>query len=248
MKYKSLIIPILCLLLSACETMPPMQPRKTQAMYEYESAMARGKITGENLRICADETKTTSFYKRTADEILFLKKDSENKYSLMLKKERLTEEQVEFFKSAIPTLTKCRQIVIDGLAGTPYHILQLQYNNSMDTIYIKLLKREIAIGEANEEKARIFTKYEVEWSSAHAEMVSKWQSMDRAEMEGRRQSAAAMLPYMLQQQQSQQNLAMQQQLLNQQQMQNIIKAPPILRSPTTTNCTTYGNQLNCTTQ
>ena len=248
MKHKSLAMANFCLLLSACETMPLIPQQKTQARFEQDRMNDQLKSGQPIFKSCIEGLKSnTNVYKIFYEDIFFEAKESSNKYSLMMKKDKLTNSQIEFLKEAFPVVTKCRQISISALSGTPYQITLLKYYNAIDSVYIKLLKSEITIGEANEEKAKYMAQQEIDWSNASAELNSLWAAMDKSEREGRRQSAAAMLPYMMQQQQNRQNQQIQQQFLYQQQLQNIIKTPPILTSPTSTNCTTFGNQTNCTT-
>ena len=179
-----------------------------------------------------------------SEELIFENETSINRFSLMTKKEKPTEEQINLLKMAIPSATKCRQIIIDGLNSTPFQLVMLKYYNSLDSMYLKLMRADITIGDANEEKSKILASHKTNWAQANVELDDKIRALHNSEMEGKRQTAAAILPYLMQQQQNQQ---IQQQMIYQQQMQSMNANRTILVTPTTTNCTKYGNQINCTT-
>lgn len=232
----------LALLLMGCET---TKPQKSQAQFEQEKISQQVAAAFSSAKPCLDEVKDKEEIKRVSAEILFQDENSPNKFDLITKKEKPTAEQIELLKSAMPLATKCRPIVMSGLNGTPFQIVILKTYNSLDALYLKLMKGEIAIGDANEEKSKIIAQQKTDWANASAELDARLRAMHNSEIEGRRQAAAAMMPYLMQQQQNQQ---FQQQLLYQQQMQNIINNRPVLTSPTTTNCIRYGNQIDCTTR
>lgn len=234
-------------LLCACETMKPQQ---SEAQFEQSRISQQVKSTFENAKPCIDGIRADPKIQRVWTELLYESEDAANKYALMTNKEKPTEEQIEYLKQSVPILTKCRQIIVNGLGGTPYLAVILKYNNTIDSIYLRLMRGEVTIGGANEEKSNAVAQQRSDWAKSATELDTRLRAMHNEEMQGRRQAAAAMLPYFLQQQQNQQ---MQQQLLYQQQMQSITNNRPILVAPTinptiTTNCTTIGNQVNCTSR
>jgi hypothetical protein len=222
-----------------------MQTNKLQAQIEHERIMTKLRTTDAATKACGDELKATGINTKLYEEILYESDTSANKYKLLTKDEKPTKEQIEYLKDAIPTIIKCRVHVSSGYVGTPFLTPSLNYFNAQDAVYIKLMKSEVTISQANEERLRSIAQYKNEWTAASNEMDTRLRAMHNAEVEGRRQAAAAMMPFLMQQQQNQQ---FQQQMLYQQQMQNIINNRPILTSPTTTNCTTFGSQTNCTTR
>ncbi len=241
MKIRILVFGV-AILLTGCET---MKPQKSQAQFEQERISQQVAASFANAKPCLDEIKEKTEIKRMNEELLFESENSENKFLLITKNEKPNAEQIELLKNAVPSATKCRQIIVGGLNGTPFQVVMLKYYNALDVVYLKLMKGEITIGGANEEKSKILAEHKTNWAQATAELDGRLRAMHNSEMEGKRQAAAAMMPYLLQQQQNNQ---MQQQLFYQQQMQNINNNRPILTSPTTTNCSTFGNQINCTTR
>jgi len=244
MMRKFIVIFGCCLSLVGCETMQ-LQPQKSQAQIENERISSRTRAADAAYKVCSDEVKATGIQVRFYEEILYENENAANKFKLMTKNELPLQEQIEYLKETMPALTKCRTHIIDGYATTPFQTVALKYLNAQDEIYIKLMKSEITIGKANEDRSKIVAQQKIDWANAAAELDSRLRSMHESEMTGRRQTAAAMLPYLMQQQQNQQ---FQQQMFYQQQMQNIISNRPVMTAPTTTNCSSYGNQINCTTR
>lgn len=238
---KLLTIICCCLTLVGCETMQ-QQPQKSQAQMENERIAAKIRNGNVNSQVCQDDAKKSELYKRVYEEIFFEDDKSANKFAMLANKNKPSNEQIELLKDAMPILTKCRTAILDGYANTPFLTLALKYFNAIDAMYIKLVRGEMTIGDANEERVKAFGQRNIDWSTTVSEVDARFRSMHESEMQGRRQAAAAMLPYLMQQQQNQQ---LQQQMLYQQQMQSIVNNRPVLTSPTTTNCTTYGNQTNC---
>lgn len=239
---KTILLIGIAMLLSGCET---TKPNKSQAQYEQERISAQINSANEKTKICIDEAKMDAQVQKFYEEIIFETDTSPNKFTLITKKEKLNYEQKETLKQSVAVIAKCRQIMINGLGGIPFQTVTLKYYNATDAIYIKMLKDEISIGSANEEKAKFTAIHRTDWADTWTEIHNRLRAMHDAEMQGRRQAAAAMMPLLMQQQQNQQ---FQQQMLYQQQMQNINNNRPILTSPSTTNCTTYGNQTNCTSR
>lgn len=233
-----------CLSLIGCETMQ-QQPQKSQAQMENERIISTLRTSDANFKICQDEAKKLDLYKRVYEEVFFETDESPNKFSMLANKNKPTKEQIELVKDAMPIITKCRSALIDGQRGTPFLAVTLKYFNTIDAMYIKLVRGEITIGDANEERVKAVAQRKIDWENTGNELDARLRAMHESEMSGRRQAAAAMLPYLMQQQQNQQ---FQQQMLYQQQMQNIISNRPAITAPTTTNCLTFGNQINCTTR
>lgn len=241
---KTLVMIGCCFALVGCKTMQ-QQPQKSQAQVEKERILSSLRTADTNFKSCQDEAKKTDLYKRIYEEVFFENDMSANKFTMLANKNKPTNEQIELVKDAMPILTKCRSGVIDGHRGTPFLTVTLKYYNAFDAMFIKLIREEMTIGDANEERVKANAQREIEWATTGNDLDSRLRAMHESEMSGRRQAAAAMLPYLLQQQQNQQ---FQQQMLYQQQIQNIMNKRPILNAPTTTNCSTFGNQINCTTR
>jgi hypothetical protein len=233
-----------CLIFAGCETIP-QQSQKTQAELERDRIAVTLKSTAARFNGCTDEVRGSEIYKRVHEEIFYETDESPNKFSMLAYKNKPTPQQIELIKEAIPIISKCRKTLLDGYSGTPFITVTLKSFNAIDTMYLRLIKGEITIGEANEERMKAVAQRNIEWSNVGSELNARLEAMHNSEVQGKRQAAAALLPYLMQQQQNQQ---FQQHLLYQQQLQQINNNRPILTAPTRTNCSTYGNQVNCTTR
>ena len=242
--YKLLAIIGCCIGLVGCETMQ-QQPQKTEGAMEKDRIISVLRRAEASFKTCQDEADKSELYKKAYEELFFETDESPNKYAMLANKNKPTDEQIELLKQSIPILTKCRTHLVDGYRGTPFVIPTLKYYNAVDAIYIKLLKNEMTIGDANEERVKAVAQRKIDWANTSTELDGRLRAMHDAEVQGRRQAAAAMMPLLMQQQQNQQ---FQQQMLYQQQMQNINNNRPIFTSPSITNCTRNGNQTNCITQ
>jgi hypothetical protein len=77
----------------------------------------------------------------------------------------------------------------------------------------------------------------------------RWQAMDAQENADRSARAAILLPMLMQQQiQAQQQQNMYNQQMNQINNNRPVYVPPAYTPPVTTNCTTFGNQVQCTSR
>ena len=241
---KLLLVFVFCFGLAGCETMQ-QQPQKSGAQFEKERIIGTLQNADANFKVCSDEYKQSETYKRVFAEVFYESDESSNKFTMLANTKKPTDEQIELVKNALPTITGCRKILLDGYSNTPFLTVNLKYYNSMDAMLIRFIKGDISIGDANEERAKAAAQRKMDWANTSSEIDARLRTMHDNEINGRRQAAAAMLPYLMQQQQNQQ---MQQQMFYQQQMQNINNNRTILTSPTQTNCTTYGNQTNCTSR
>lgn len=242
--YKLILVIGFCFGLVGCETMQ-QQPQKSGAQLERDRIIGTLRMAEANFKQCSDEAKKTDVYKRIFDEVFYESDESSNKFAMLTNKNKPTDEQMDFVKNGISAITGCRKLLIDGYGNTPFLTVTLKYYNAIDSMFIRFIKGEITIGDANEERAKAAAERKLDWAKTSSETDARLRDMHDSEMNGRRQAAAAMMPYLMQQQQNQQ---MQQQMWYQQQMQNINNNRPILSPPTRTNCTTYGNQTDCTTR
>jgi hypothetical protein len=241
---KSIAAVFCCVILVGCQTMQ-QQSNTTQGQMERDRLVATLNNRAAASESCVNGISDNKIYKWFTEEIVFEQDSSANKFTLLMKTNKPTAEQIELIKDAIPFITKCRSPSLAPLTGTPLLTGQLKYFNTLDEMYIRLAKGEISIGQANEYKSKAIAQAKIDWANSWNDLDARFREMHDSEVSGKRQAAAAMLPYLMQQQQNQQ---FQQQMQYQQQMQNIISNRPLLTSPTTTNCSKIGNQINCTTR
>jgi hypothetical protein len=227
---------ILAAFVSGCETMG----NKTGAQMERDRILGLLKKSDADYIICSSANLQTNAYKKFYSEIFIEKEDSPNKFDLLTSKNKLTVNQKEILKEVVVLGGKCRQASLQPLNGLPYQLLKMQLYNSMDEIYLKLLKDEITIGQANEAKVKVLMEAKVSWSKETAELNERLQNSHNQEVNNAQRRAEIFMPYLMQQQLIQQQ---QQQNFYQQQMQQIINNRPI-----NTRCNTYGNTIDCITR
>ncbi len=225
---KIIIILGVALILGGCEVM------KSKAQIEQIKIKEQISTAKLNSKVCVDVAMQNPQVKQFTNELIYESDMSPNKYTLLTTKEKPSIEQIAVIKSVANILGKCREVMMTSLIETPFRAVQSKYNNSIDGIYIKLIKGEISIGEANQENTKNITQYNADWESTWDDVNDRLRTMHNAEVDGKRKAVAA---YIKQQQA--------QQMINQQGMQKIINSFP---SETRTNCTTYGNQTDCTSR
>ena len=235
------------IILSGCETMPKQyEPQKSQAQLENERIRFTLTNAQASFKTCQDEIKKSDLLLKIYQDILLENDESPNKYTLLANKNKPNNEQIESLKESMPTITKCRPMLTKGYQSTPFITPTLKFYNVLDAIYIKLIKGEMTIGDANEEIVKADGQRKLDWANTGFELDARFRAMHESEMQGRRQEAAAMLPYLMQQQQIQQ-MQQNQYMLQQQQIQNSILQKPVIRTPIQTQCYRDGNYVNCTT-
>ncbi len=234
---KNLILMLVfTVLLSGCQTMG----NKTGAQLESDRVTYLFNKSNSDTLLCHGEISKTTPYKVVYSDIFFEKDDSPNKYDLLSSNKKLTINQKESLKEYLVLQNKCRQAKLEPLNGLPHQIVSMQYNNSMDEVYLKLFKDEITIGQANEAKVKIAMEYRMNWTKETAELNARLQESHNQEVGNAQRRAQILMPYLMQQQLIQQQ---QQQNNYQQQIQQINNNRTI-----NTRCNTYGNTTNCTTR
>jgi len=233
---KLILMFILTAFLSGCETMG----NKTGAQLESDRITNLISTSNNDSKLCNSANSQTNAYKVFYSEILFEKDDSPNKYDLLTSKNKLTTNQKEILKEFLVFNAKCRQAAMQPLNGLPHQIVQIQYYNLMDDVFLKLLKDEITIGQANEAKIKINIESLTNWRKVNEDLGARLQNSHNQEVNNAQRRAEIFMPYLMQQQLIQQQ---QQQNFYQQQMQQINNNRPI-----NTRCNTYGNTIDCTTR
>ena len=207
------------------------------AVLSLSGCQTPGETKGQRMRALMDEcvaqVTSTPDAQIVQAQIISLRSNAPNLFELMASKAKLDETQKNTFKRFLADNARCRQISDSALYGSSYHATQIRYYGIMDAIYFKLLNDEITVGEANiaREQAVIQNKLEI------ASISNRLNQQQEAQ---RQQAASMLLPYMM----------MQQQNTYTQQLNNTrpVYVPPVYTPPVNTNCTTFGNQVQCTSR
>ena len=157
---KLIIISCVVTTLLGCAT------NNSQSQLEADSGPNRVVKANKNVAYCVTEAKRNEQVARFYAELIYEQDDSSNKFTLIAVKEKLNDEQIEVMKQAIPILSKCREKYLSDLSGTPFQQSMNKYYSATEAIYIKMIKKELTVGEANEEKTKAVAQSKNDWANA----------------------------------------------------------------------------------
>lgn len=206
------------------------------AQDDYDNYVARFSEYGSASKQCYERINSKDAGKTVAKEILFSDMNASNKITLSIDPNKLSESQKEVLKEYLSDNQMCRSNAREFIARLPavFGNLFSSYWQEMDNVYIKLLTSSITIGEGNIKKAELLTKLNSDTSQANSDYIRALNDRNSSDADRRQRAAAILVPYL------QNNKPYQ---LPMPQVQQ-----PVIRPPVNTNCTTYGNQTNCTSQ
>jgi len=251
---KKLLIPLLLItsLLAGCAQRQYQPVAQLQKENEFQAI----KNSGERVNECADglRKEVPSFGKKTDpavlaatnivdSQILFYTDTSPNKIELMASTAKITPGQKQALLTHLAANQKCRELSRSEFKTFPsFLIVYENYYGDTDIIYSKLISREITIGEANREKSKLLAKSKTDANAAAERLNNQYNSAINQEVQAAQNDAAQRRALATQYLMNQQNINAQQQINNQNQFNNSINR----NKPVNTNCTRYGNQVNCT--
>ncbi len=206
------------------------------AQNDYDNYVARFNEYISANKECYDRINSKDAGKTVAKEIIFFDMNASNKITLSIDANKLSDSQKEVLKEYLSDNQMCRSNTKDYIARLPsvFGNLISTYRQDMDNVYIKLLTSSITIGEANIKKAELVTKLNSDTSQANNDYIRALNDRNSSDVDRRQRAAAILIPYL------QNNKPYQ---LPMPQVQQ-----PVIRPSVNTNCTTYGNQTNCTSQ
>jgi hypothetical protein len=238
MKMRNLIIVLAALLLTACDDNPFVRPQTQQQQIQnvFDSYSAKTKALNEKNENCKVEMKKNESVRIVEKEIIFLEKNDTNRYALMTSKQKLNDQHKKLFNEYLIVNQKCRNDTAELLKGMPYENAIAESFSDLDIIYVQLLDDKITIGDANTQKLKILDKQVAEVSSQHNAYIQKlndaMKDANSADLERRQRAAAILAPYLMN---------------NKPYQLPMPSAPKPISNPTiNTQCTTNGNQVNCT--
>lgn len=254
-KITPLLFAAISFLVGCANQIQPITETSTQGERRLESAKRISTHEQSKLTKCSDNLRdpkvnpaTALAYKVVDSDIIFRNEDAPNKITLMTTTAKINKRQIAYLLESIQPFQKCRTQIKEGLSMYP--ILLAPYENyygEMDVVYSRLISGQITIGEANRQKAALVLKATNENTTAQERLTAKYANESDKEMQGRQavmqaqqaedmQRRAIASQYLM----NLQNINAQQQMNYQNQINN--------NRPINTNCTRYGNQVNCTSQ
>ncbi len=244
--FKLIGVLLAALSLSGCQT------NMSQAGREFDNLKQGFEKIQSEARTCSDSVNATSAAKIVTGQIIFDKPDSPDKYELLTNNSKINDLQKNALKEYLTLIPQCRGAYMQGLRSLHggYANIAQQYYSKLDAIYVALLSGDFTIADANRAKEKAYAEDLNMRQAIHNQDRQRWQAMDAQENADRSARAAILLPMLMQQQQIQ---AQQQQNMYNQQMNQInnnrpVYVPPAYTPPVTTNCTTFGNQVQCTSR
>ena len=224
--------------LVGCQTTSNAQKKSDAATQQFQAGVADQSACMQRIK-----SKNTGAFAIVSEQVMFLNPTASNKMALLANTKKINKVQSEALTSVITSTSECRSIWITAIAGTPPYQPFVDYYNSLDILYAKLLSKQLTIGEFNQERSQLESRRVNSIQTATAQFYRNIDDEHNQEMAQRQRAAAAMSGYMMQQQAIQQQNTYNQQMLMLQQQQNMR-----INQPVNTNCTRYGNQINCTTR
>jgi hypothetical protein len=143
MKFKIIVL-ISLGLLSACQSQPPMSAQDILRM-RIDSAL-------RNRASCESQAQSSPLYKVISKEIIFSDMYPADKYALLANPSRLSDRQKSLLKDGLPVFTQCKGILIEAFDGLSFENPYKKYFDLVDTVYVRLLKNELTIEQANRSK------------------------------------------------------------------------------------------------
>jgi hypothetical protein len=242
---KLIVVLLAALSLSGCQT------NMSQAGIEVDNLKQGYARIQSQTKACVDSVEATDAGKVFTSQILFARPESLNKYELLTNNSKLNDPQKSALKEVLLLNQACREINMKGLSALhgAHANNQRLYNSKIDAVYVALLNGDFTIADANKAKEKAIGEYLSMQEAINSQDRQRWQAMDAQENADRSARAAILLPMLMQQQiQAQQQQNMYNQQMNQINNNRPVYVPPAYTPPVTTNCTTFGNQVQCTSR
>lgn len=181
-------ISISLLALTGCAT---SIPKPTQANLQREEIQKQVNLAAQANQICINQISTTNDYQTVINQVIVETETSENRFDLMNKKNRINQSQKKSLSVFLQDTTKCNQIHLQSLAGSPYLNTYENYYSQLDRIYAELLDGQITIGIANTRKLDLIDLRRNQHSQVTTALTDALQRMHTQEMKTREADSQA---------------------------------------------------------
>jgi len=191
---KLLILPIVLAagLLGGCaqrSNLPSMSP--AQSELENKKALAYAaqvevKACQEGLRNLDTNRKVASAVNIVDSEVLFFADNSPNKITLMASSAKISEPQKKALLEYISANQECRNIIKQRLRTFPTLSPSYDtYYSELDIVYAQLISKQITIGQANQEKAKLLSKAKADYANGTAAIDNQFKQQYNQENQAR---------------------------------------------------------------
>lgn len=209
---------IIIQIITGCQSM-------TAAQQEFDAMSAKIEAGLINAQACIQRSEATNKIDISLirERVSFFDDSTSNKFELFSSNKKISDSEAAAFRRVLTGYSKCRQIILNTYLGTPFYHLWFEFYSQADILYTKLLSKQITIGTFNQQKSLLDAKSISKEHEVLSNYNKKLDDAHNAEVAQRQRAADGV----------RQTLHNQQMLMQQQQ-------------PVSTNCTQYGNQINCT--
>jgi hypothetical protein len=246
MNIKILVLPLFVATLLGCASTVEL----TKADIERRAVNQQVIDANQAHQLCLNQLETNSDYKLALNQIIVESELAENRFELFNKKVKITSAQKKSLQIYLTEVTKCTQVHLTALSGSPYLNPYESYYAALDRVHANLLGSQMTIGLANERKLALIEMRQKQYAQitgALADMFNQARSQELRTREASSQANRARWAAAMQSMSNSfGNTAQYYQNQNQQLQQNNQYQ---YRAPTNTSCQPNGvGGFNCTTR
>lgn len=246
MNIKILVLPLLIMTLFGCASTVEL----TKADIERREVNQQVIDANQAHQLCLSQLDLNPDYKLATNQIIIDSELAENRFELINKKTKINSTQKKSLLVYLTEVTKCTQIHLKALTGSPYLNPYESYYSALDRVHANLLGSNMTIGVANERKLDLIElrqKQYAQITGALADMFNQARSQELRTREANSQANRARWAAALQSMSNSfGNASQYYQNQNQQLQQNNQYQ---YRAPTNTSCQPNGvGGFNCTTR
>lgn len=246
MNIKILVLPLFVAALLGCASTVEL----TKADIERRAVNQQVIDANQAHQLCLNQLESNSDYKLTLNQIIVESELAENRFELFNKKVKITSAQKKSLQIYLTEVTKCTQVHLTALSGSPYLNPYESYYAALDRVHANLLGSQMTIGLANERKLALIEMRQKQYAQitgALADMFNQARSQELRTREASSQANRARWAAAMQSMSNSfGNTAQYYQNQNQQLQQNNQYQ---YRAPTNTSCQPNGvGGFNCTTR
>lgn len=246
MNIKILVLPLFVATLIGCAS----TNEPTKADIERKAINQQVNNANQAHQLCLNQLDANSDYKLTINQVIVDSELAENRFELINKKVKINSAQKKSLQIYLTEVTKCTQIHLTALSGSPYINPYESYYAALDRVHANLLGSQVTIGHAAERKLALIEMRQKQYSQitgALADMFNQARAQELRTREANSQANRARWAAAMQSiSNSYGNMAQYYQNQNQQLQQNNQYQ---YRAPTNTSCQPNGvGGFNCTTR
>ncbi len=246
MNTKTLVLPLFVATLLGCASTVEL----TKADIERREVNKQVVDANQAQQMCLNALEANADYKLVTSQIIVDSELAENRFELINKKNKISSVQKKSLQIYLAEVTKCTQIHLAALSGSPYLNAYESYYAALDRVHANLLGSQMTIGLANERKLALIEMRQKQYfqiTGALADMFNQARSQELKTREANSQANRARWAAAMQSMSNSFGTASQYYQNQNQQLQQNNQYQ--YRAPTNTSCQPNGvGGFNCTTR